>query len=282
MKTGYISDDLMVIYHTPKRDDNKIEENFRKVWSSNNYIVFYCKKGKCEVQNGAIKSKVNDNQLIIIDAHNAFGYKFERKDDYECIYFQIDPSHFSNIKDDKNFLRAFEFIKPTDSVIDCNGENYVFKILFESLIECNVRKLGISHVLPRILSIISQLAIYYDKKFPNDIVTSDSVPTQIINFINRNYLSNITYDTITEKFFVSKPVINDILHKFTGLTLRQYVESLRLKDAKSLLSNKDAKKVANLCGYKTYSTFYRAYKRYYGTLPSEVSDNTKPRWPLSK
>ena len=280
MKTGYISDDLMIIYHTPLADDVVKEINYKDVWSTNNYTVFYCKRGNVRVQNGAVNIEMSNNQAMLIDSHNAFGYKFEN-DDFECLYFQISSSYFSQIKDDKDFLRAFEYIKPTDSVIDCTGENKILEFLFKSLIECNMLKLGISHVLPRVKTIISHFAIYYDKKFPNDTVTSDSIPAQIINYINRNYLSDITYQTINEKFFVSKPVINEILHKFTGLTLRKYIESLRLKDAKEMLETKNAKTTAKLCGYKTYSTFFRAYKRFYGTPPTNASDNPKTKWPLT-
>ena len=282
MKTGYVSDDLMVIYRVPDESDKVPEINYKKTWSSNNYTIFYCKKGKCFVQNGANTITVSNNQLVIIDAHNAFGYQFE-SDDFEYIYIQVAPTYFSHIKDDRNFLRAFEYIKPKHSLIKCTGENQIFKHFFESLIECSKLHLGQSHIFPRVFSIISQLAIYFDKNFPNDTVTSDSIPTQIIKFINRNYLNNITYDIITEKFFVSKPVINNVLRKYTGYTLREYVETLRLKDAKAMLETKDAKRVAELCGYKTYSTFFRAYKRFYGVCPSEnVVEKSSKNWPLKK
>jgi len=282
MNTGYITDDLMVVYRTPDELDAEPTKNYKKVWSTNNYTVFYCKRGNCTVQNGAHTLNVSDNQLVIIDAHNAFGFQFD-SDDFECIYFQIAPSHFSHIKDDSNFLRAFEHIKPTNSIIKCTKENQVFKIYFDSLIECIKLHFGQSHVFPRVFSIISQLAIYFDKNFPNDTVTSDSIPTQIVNFVNRNYLNNITYEVIMDKYFVSKPVINNIMRKYTGFTLREYVEKLRLTDAKAMLTTKDAKRVAQLCGYKTYSTFFRAYKRFYGTIPSEhIVEKSSKQWPLKK
>ncbi len=281
MRTGYVSDDLMVIHHTPETNTSEKVTNFRGTWSSDNYTVFYCKKGNATVRNGALKIEVKSNQLVIIDSHNAFGYQFDSEDDYECVYFQISPIHFLNIKDDKNFLRAFEFIPPSESLIKCTGENQIFRHLFDSLIECDTLHLGITHVLPRIFSIISHLAIYFDKKYPNSVITTDSIPTQIINYINRNYLSTITYETIIDKFFVSKPVINSIMHNYTGLTLREYIEHLRLKDAKVMLETKNAKTTAKLCGYKTYSTFFRAYKRYYGTPPTSESDKPKTKWPLT-
>lgn len=284
MKFGYIKDDLMVVYHSPHENDVKPEMHYRKPYGINRYRLFYILKGTARVQNGKRTYKMTENQIMLCDVHNIFGYRFPDDEDFKVLYIEIHPSIFKNIKDDKNFLRPFENIKPDESIIDCNSDEMAYlKATVNSLIECNFLQLGEAHILPRINTLISQLCIYYDKRKSSENTSTDSVSVKIIDFIHRNYLSDITYQTITDKFFVSKPVINEILHRFTSKTLREYIEFLRLKDAEKMLGNNiEIHKIAELCGYNTYSTFYRAYKRVNGYPPSIKHSEHIKNWPLSK
>ncbi|MGN0174205.1 MAG: helix-turn-helix domain-containing protein [Acutalibacteraceae bacterium] len=284
MKTGYVKDDLYVIYHLTHESDIKPEMHYRPITAKNRYILFYVIQGTAKVNNGTFTCKMNENQLMIVDAHNAFGYRFSENADFKCLYIEMHPYLFTNTSDDKDFLRPFEHISPFESVIDCNNADVsIIKALIESIVECNLIHLGKAHLMPRINSVISQLCIYYDKKYSSENIATDSIPVKIIEFINRNYLKNITYQTITDEFFVSKPVINEILHQFTGYSLREYIEFLRIKEADIMLQGGyELNKVAELCGFGTYSTFYRTYKRVYGVSPSEKQTNHTKKWPTTK
>lgn len=284
MNFGYIDDYLIVVYIFPHETDTEPTKNYRETYGINQYRLFYIKEGTARVQNGSNTYTMTENQLIINDAHNVFGYKFKSETDFKCLYIQMHPAIFKNIKDDKHFLRAFENLKPDESIIDCNQKDTAFlKQIIESIIECNFLHLGEAHILPRINTLVSQLCIYYDKKYATENVATDSVSVRIIDYIHRNYLSDITYQLITDKFFVSKPVINEILHKFTGKTLREYIEYLRLKDAETMLGNNiELHKIAELSGFNCYSTFFRAFKRVNGYSPSVKHAEHIKNWPLSK
>lgn len=284
MNFGYIDNYLMVAYMLPHETDTEPTRNYRNPYAINRYRLFYIEEGTARVQNGTNTYKMTENQLMICDAHNVFGYRFTKDTDFKCLYIEMHPAIFRNIKDDKHFLRPFENIKPDKSIIDCNNDEMLYvKATINSLIECNYLQLGEVHILPRVYTLISQLCIYYDKKYATENVATDSVSVKIIDFIHRNYLSDITYQLISDKFFVSKPVINEILHKFTGRTLREYIEFLRLKDAEKMLGNNiELHKIAELCGFNSYSTFYRAYKRANGYPPSNKHIEHIKKWPLTK
>ena len=270
---------------TPDISDTEPEKPHINVLARNKYILLYILEGNARVQNGTFTCKMSDNQLMVIDSHMAFGYNFLNPDNYKCLYIEMHPSIFSSDSDDDEFLRCFENIKPKDSVIDCNGDNNILiKNIVNSIVECNLLHLGKSHILPRIFTLISQIDLYYDKTYGYEKVSTNYVSAKIIDYINRNYLKTITYQTIIDKFYVSKPVINEILHKFTGYTLREYIEFLRLREADNLLGKNhyDIHKIAELCGFNTYSTFYRAYKRVYGIAPSEKQPKQIKHWPFSK
>ncbi len=283
MKSGYIKEDLMVIYHylDITRKEN---ERHKETYGTNAYIFFYVIQGRAVARNGAQTFPMNEGDLMIIDVHNAFGYEF-LTDEFKGLYAQIHPSILLNSgADDKTLTRAFENIPISECLINCKREGLDFiPACVNSIVECIEAHLGRTHILPRVKAIVSELCMYYDKKYDVEANATDSVPVKIFKYINRNYLKNITYQTIMDEFYVSKPVINAILHNYTGKTLREYIEYLRLSDAvRAMGSNKSMKKIAQLSGFSSYSTFYRAFVREFGEPPTKEYKSKSDYWPLTK
>ena len=66
------------------------------------------------------------------------------------------------------------------------------------------------------------------------------------------------------------------------MTLHNYILSLRLDYAKDLMDQSiNSEKIAEMSGFNTYSTFYRAYKKFYGVPPKTDNTKTKKKWPLT-
>lgn len=283
MKSGYIKEDLMVIYHyiDPIRNEN---EKHKETYGANAYVFFYILEGQAVVRNGAQTFPMSAGDLMIIDVHNAFGYEF-LTDEFKGVYAQIHPTLLLDPEaDDKSLIRAFENIPISECVINCKREGLDFiPACVKSIVECIDAHLGRTHILPRVKAIVSELCMYYDKKYDFEANATDSVPVKVFKYINRNYLKNITYQTIMDEFFVSKPVINTIVRNYTGKTLREYIEYLRLNDAiRAMDGNKSMKKVAQLSGFSNYSTFYRAYVREFGEPPTKEHRAKSNYWPLTK
>ena len=98
-----------------------------------------------------------------------------------------------------------------------------------------------------------------------------------------HYTEKITYQLLAEKFFTSPSTVAVIIKNFKGITLKEYITELRMEDAEHMLKNGQISlyKIAEFCGYKEYSAFYKAYKKYFGVVP-KINKKKKKRWPLSK
>ena len=92
-------------------------------------------------------------------------------------------------------------------------------------------------------------------------------------YIEQHYTEPITVSKVAEHFFVSESTIARIVKYKTGKSFGEYIENMRLSDAKNMLDNEfyhcTAKETAKLCGYPVYSTFYRAYLRRFGIPPTD-------------
>lgn len=99
-------------------------------------------------------------------------------------------------------------------------------------------------------------------------ISHDEAIDFIIDYINTNLSDDLSLDTISAKFYMSK---YNLMHKFkkqTGYSLHSYIVKKRLILAKSLI--KKGSSVGDaclLCGFGDYANFIRAYKKMYGVSP---------------
>ncbi len=94
--------------------------------------------------------------------------------------------------------------------------------------------------------------------------------TEIIRYIDRHLFDEISLDSICRRFFISQPHLSRIFKKNTGLTVWNYITGKRLVCSGELLrSGIHPTKVAQMCGYSNYVSFYKAYRKAFGTAPSQ-------------
>lgn len=98
----------------------------------------------------------------------------------------------------------------------------------------------------------------------------DKKVVEIIHYINENLASDLTIETLSDKFFLSKYHMMRKFKEETGYSMHQYILEKRILAARNLILEGSAATVASVeCGFKDYSTFSRAYKKLLGQLPSE-------------
>ncbi|MGN0115202.1 MAG: helix-turn-helix domain-containing protein [Acutalibacteraceae bacterium] len=278
---GYFKEDILLCYHD---NSNETEQKINKSYADSRYLLFFMLRGKATVQKGNSCFTIKENEFLVVDMNTIFSYNFFGDMHCECIVARLHHKVFSDISDDKFFLRVFENQSFTDRVHRFSDKNYerIAPLVYGIKLACE-NHLGRAHLLPRINSIISELCMIYDYEYKEDNRSTDSVPVMLCEYVTRHFAEPITYDFLSKKFFVSRPTINAIMHNFTGKTLKKYLEYLRLNEARRIMKNDmDLIKVAELCGFNSYSAFYRTYVRNFGRAPSEDCNTVKhKKWPLS-
>ena len=72
--------------------------------------------------------------------------------------------------------------------------------------------------------------------------------------------------------------LSEYLNKSHGMTFREYINSLRIEEAKRLLTDPNEAQTsieaaALLCGFRSRSSFYEAFKKRTGKTPAEFRKN---------
>ena len=92
----------------------------------------------------------------------------------------------------------------------------------------------------------------------------------VMTYINGHLSEPLSLDSLCARFHYSKTYLNDLFRRAAGTTVWQYIVTKRLLAARQRLqAGEMPTKVAQLCGFQDYSTFYRAYRQHFGVSPKE-------------
>ena len=93
---------------------------------------------------------------------------------------------------------------------------------------------------------------------------------EIISYIKKEYV-NVTLDTLSEAFHLSKPYLSKYIKEKAGMTFQEAVRKERMKRARTLLRETDqtVETVAAEVGYENVEHFNRLFKKHYGLTPMQ-------------
>lgn len=95
---------------------------------------------------------------------------------------------------------------------------------------------------------------------------------QIIDYINDHLAEDITIEQLAAHFYLNRYYLMHFFKEGTGYTIGNYITKKRLLLAKSLIQN--GKSITEVCfqsGFKNYSTFSRAFKKEFNTIPKNAT-----------
>ena len=207
-----------------------------------------------------IKSKIN-TEFISANFHSLLVSTFKKSDDLFKIFYADD-------------------IEKRIYTPQMHQDNIIISLM-DSLKSVILQHYNEPFVLSRILTTITELNTIYDRCFGGNEKEIPNVAIRVIDYIDRHYAENLSIEMLCEKFGVSASSIHRICKKATGKTFKDLIAQLRLREARALIIKKNylPASAAKICGYKIYSSFYRAYVKAFGISPfNDVK--SKQKWPL--
>ncbi|MBE6919375.1 MAG: AraC family transcriptional regulator [Ruminococcaceae bacterium] len=94
----------------------------------------------------------------------------------------------------------------------------------------------------------------------------------ILNYINDNLTGALHVDALAEQFYISRYYLMHLFRAETGYTVLGYITEKRLLLARQLM--RGGRSITEACfeaGFSNYSSFLRAFKKHYGSLPSATN-----------
>ena len=118
------------------------------------------------------------------------------------------------------------------------------------------------------------VAVNHLVKATGDTALQDERLTEIINYINTNYLT-VTLDELADQFHLSKPYLSKYIKDKSGKTFGELVKAVRMKKARTLLKggNMTVEAIAENVGYQNVVHFNRLFKKKYGMTPVQFRNS---------
>ena len=238
--------------------------------------IIYILTGTCTYNISGVPHKVKKGDLLVFNPNVYHGKVLtEGSEIYE---FQLGFENF-HIRG----LLPNHFIEDNVSPI-INVANYESELLkFCSDVLSEQRKNQLSLELALKALGMKLLSILFNATYESSTLKEKGIlnlenydKTTIVNtvleFINDNYMYNLSLDAISQNMYLSPVYISKIFKESTGDSPINYLIKLRLSKAKELLETGDqpVNKVSMAVGYADVYHFSKLFKKYYGCPPSKL------------
>mgnify|MGYP003591799735 FL=1 len=125
----------------------------------------------------------------------------------------------------------------------------------------------IDHYVKSVMLLIGRC--YFEKQTQNDMVS------RVILYMHDHMTESISVQQLADMVYVSKSYLSRAFKQKTGLSLMEYLNSLRMEAAKALLaaSNMNTEEIAYRAGYRSTKFFNRAFRACTGMSTREYRKN---------
>lgn len=126
-----------------------------------------------------------------------------------------------------------------------------------------------SWIIGNISMISEKVARVREKKYSSAVKSA-------VDYITRNYNSNITLESVSKAVNVSPTYLSKIFREEVGTTFISYLTTLRIKHAQKLISDSNIgnKEICDVIGYSDPNYFSRVFKKVVGVTPTEYRSSS--------
>ncbi|WP_425435889.1 AraC family transcriptional regulator [Metabacillus halosaccharovorans] len=93
--------------------------------------------------------------------------------------------------------------------------------------------------------------------------------SEVVRYMNNHYMNDLSLNLVAEKFYVSPYYLSRFFKEATGFTFIEYLNSVRIKEAKKLLEHSSMKvnTIYKKVGFRSITHFGRVFKSITGYAP---------------
>lgn len=117
-----------------------------------------------------------------------------------------------------------------------------------------------------------------DRSKPHPVMPKNARVLEWMRYIDTHLAEDLDMDKLAEAFFISKYHMMRLFRAETGYTIHTYLQHRRLMYARERIEGgMRATEACYRCGFRSYSSFTRAYSKYFGTTPTGRRDSARER-----
>ena len=260
-----------------KKDESTTEIDYH----NHDFYEIYCFiSGKVTYVTEGKSYKLNSGDIILIDDKDLHKPIVEKGETYERIVIWVNPDFLVHKSSENSDLTmCFESSSSNNNLLQTGNETK--QLIWDTIRKfenaCNSISFG-SSILKELYLI--ELIVHLNKAFVQshgEYISLENMEynenvDEIIKYINKNLIKNLSLDHLCDRFFISKYHLIRLFKKYTGYTVHKYVNQKRLMYAKALLKAGTSVTETYLkCGFGDYANFIRSFKKAFNISPKKYS-----------
>ena len=274
-KKGYLLEDFR-LFHLKDQGETKVDYHYHEFYK---LLFFISGSGEYVVEGKRYSLLPGD--IVLIGKHCVHRPEFSPNIPCERMILYISPEFLhreSSVTCDLTecFSKEYDHVlRPTDSIR---------KSLFTRLVNIE-KELSSTHYGKEILSNglllglmveIARSIRHKEVQKPEPMLPKSKRMLDMVQYLDAHLTEDLNIDLLADKFFISRYHLMRRFREETGTTIHAYISDRRLMLARDLIiQGIPATEACFQCGFGSYSSFSRAYGKFFGTTPTgrELADS---------
>ncbi len=226
---------------------------------------------------------LQSGDIVLLDAHSIHRPELDADAPYERIILYISPEYLQRQSTGECDLKAI-FSGKSGHVLRLpeDRKQKIFQLaasLERDLSEDAYGREILSNAgLLRLLVEIGRNREDAERDRPSPVMPRNERIVEILRYIDENLAEDLDAEVLAKEFFISKYHMMRLFRRETGTTIHLYITQKRLVKARELMdSGMRATDACYRCGWRSYSSFTRAYSKHLGSTPTGRMDAGQAR-----
>lgn len=222
------------------------------------FLIVLSGRGKLTYQNQ--EYHLFPKNCLLIDCNHPYSHQSSEEEPWELMWIHFNGNMVSP------YLTYYNALIPS---LVFHVENYTeFTTIIEQCMQLSSKKdLSSEFLIHKTITDLLTLCISRNQRETLD--TSSEKLKEIKEYIDQNFMDDISLSSIADHFFISKYHLAREFKEVYGMTIGSHITASRITYAKTLLRFTDLKieEIAGKCGIPDTNYFTKVFKKLEGTTP---------------
>ncbi len=274
-KRGYLLENFR-LFHLRTQGDARVDHHYHEFCK-----LLFLVSGKGAYAVDGQRYLLQPGDVVLVDSRSVHCPELEADSPYERVILYISPDFLQQQSAPDCDLHSC-FAEPFGHVLRLKEKQR--QKLFAQLSRLEEalgsqefgRTVLSSALLLRLLVQIGRYQRQADAHHPKPAEPHNSRVLEIMRYMDAHLAEDLNVDLLAEQFYVSKYHMMHLFRQQTGFTVHTYLLQRRLLHARQLMEGgMRATEASYRSGFRSYSSFTRAYGKHFGTTPTGRRD---PAW----
>lgn len=277
VKRGYLQENFR-LFHLHSRGGAQVEYHYHEFCK-----VLLLVQGSGGYYVDGQRYLLQSGDIVLLDAHSIHRPELDADAAYERIILYISPGYLQQQSTAQCSLQSvFSGEKGHVLRLPEGRRQKIFRLaenLERDLTEDSFGREILSNAsLLRLLVEIGRNREDTDSSGISPLLPRNERILEILRYIDDHLSEDLDTEVLAKAFFISKYHMMRLFRRETGTTVHLYITQKRLVKARELMdSGMRATEACYRCGWRSYSSFTRAYGKHLGTTPTGRLDSVRAR-----